>query len=183
VLDVSTAINVGAVVVSISAAVVSTWLARHQFRAQRYSNYVDPLIDLLNEFRSLEFHRDYAYVCQELPKQSSEHGISGLAEEAQRRIYNIGYLFQLYAILAQLDIVDHRFVGALLRRRYVEVWAALRPFVERERELQRLPPESILNWLEVFATTVSRLPADEVARLRARHQGRRQYRRATIAAD
>ncbi|MBZ9643956.1 hypothetical protein [Streptomyces sp. PSKA30] len=159
-VDASTLINIGAVVVSISALAVSSWLARNQFLAQRHGNHVGPIVELLTEFRSLEFHRNYAFIRDELPTMSSDNGISGLDEDVQRQIYDVGYFFQLYAILAYLDIMDERFVNALLRRRYIETWAALKPFVHKERELLGLPDSALLNILEVF---VDRLEAGSSA--------------------
>ncbi|WP_198153645.1 hypothetical protein [Catenuloplanes japonicus] len=135
---------------------------------------------MLQEFRSLEFHRDYEFVCEELPKLSSERGISGLNDEAQRKVYAVGYFFQLYAILAQLGIIDRRFMGVLLRRRYVEVWNSLRPVVLRERQLRNLPDESILNWLEEFAAYAERLPADEIVRIRVKQHKRSSVRNTAL---
>ncbi|HEX4816059.1 MAG TPA: hypothetical protein VFV66_25215 [Nonomuraea sp.] len=161
-MDISVLINVGAVVVSISAVVVSSWLARNQFKAQRHGNHIEPMIDLLEEFRSLEFHRNYAFIRDELPKLSSDKGISGLDEDVQRKIYDIGYFFQLYAILAYLDVIDRQFAGALLRRRYLEVWRSLEPFVRKERELQGLPQGTILNIFENFAADLAAQPPPDV---------------------
>lgn len=166
------AINAGSVVVSLSAVLVSSWLARSQFRAQRHGNHIDPLIELLKEFRSLEFHRNYAFIRTELPHLSSDNGISGLSEDAQRKIYDIGYFLQLYAILADLDIVDERFIGTLLHRRYTEVWAALEPFVRRERELQGLTDGAILNILEDFAGRLRTRPAPTTPSLPAQRRPR-----------
>jgi hypothetical protein len=167
VLDIPVLINVGAVVVSISTMVISSWIARNQFRAQRHGNHVGPLIELLKEFRSLEFHRNYAFIRNELPKLSSDKGISGLDDDAQKKIYDVGYFFQLYAILAYLDILDERFVGALLRRRYIETWTSLAPFVCKERELQGLPAGAILNIFEDFADRLRTRPPEEIQRMLA----------------
>ncbi|GAA1680241.1 hypothetical protein GCM10009733_091270 [Nonomuraea maheshkhaliensis] len=161
-MDVSVLINIGAVIVSILALVTSALLARNQFKAQRHGNHVGPLVELLKEFRSLEFHRNYAFIRNELPKLSSDLGISGLDEEVQRKIYDIGYFFQLYSILAHLDVIDRQFIGSLLRRRYVEAWAALEPFVRKERELQGLPDSSILNILEHFAVDLRDHPPTDM---------------------
>jgi len=165
VLSLSTVINIGAVIVSIVALTVSASLARSQFAAQRHSNHIDPMIGLLNEFRSLEFHRNYQYICKELPALSSEGGISGLDEAVQRKIYDIGYFFQLYAILAYLGVVDRKFMSALLRRRYLETWASLEPFVRKERELQSLSDGAILNIFEHFAMQLRNYPPGEMQKL------------------
>jgi hypothetical protein len=154
-----------------SALAISSWLARNQFRAQRHGNHVGPLIELLTEFRSLEFHRNYTFIRDELPRLSSDSGISGLDEDVQRKIYDVGYFFQLYAILAYLDIMDERFVSALLRRRYIEIWAALEPFVSKEREIRGLPDTAILNILEIFVARLRASPPGERQRLLAgRHR-------------
>ncbi|MET7466833.1 hypothetical protein [Nonomuraea sp. NPDC005501] len=170
-MDVSVLINIGAVIVSISAVVASSRISRNQFKAQRHGNHIEPLIDLLEEFRSLEFHRNYAFIRDELPKLSSDKGISGLDDEVQRKIYDIGYFFQLYAILAYLDIIDEQFVGTLLHRRYVEIWRSLQPFVHKERELQSLSDSAILNIFEHFATQLLAHPPSDMRMMLA--QGRR----------
>lgn len=157
-MELSVLINIGAVAVSISALVTSAWVTRSQFREQRHGNHVDPLIELLKEFRSLEFHQNYSFVRNELPRLSSDSGISGLDEDAQRKVYYIGYLFQLYTILAYLDIIDEEFVRSLLHRRYIEAWNALEPFVHKERELHGLPDGAVLNLFERFAKHLQRNP-------------------------
>ncbi|MCX4993388.1 hypothetical protein [Streptomyces sp. NBC_00568] len=169
-MDVSTAINVGAVAVSIFALAVSSWLAKNQFAAQRHGNHVGPLIELLTEFRSLEFHRNYAFIRDELPMMSSDGGISGLDEQVQRKIYDVGYFFQLYAILVYLDIMDERSVSALLRHQCIEVWTALEPFVRQERALRGLPEGAILNKLEVFVARLLASPPSDVPRLALRRR-------------
>ncbi|MFF3714036.1 DUF4760 domain-containing protein [Streptomyces phaeochromogenes] len=156
-MDASIVFNIGAISVSIFALTISSWLAKNQFTAQRHGNHVGSLIELLTEFRSLEFHRNYAFIRDELPTMSSDGGISGLDEDAQRKIYDVGYFFQLYAILVYLGIMDERSVSALLRRQCIEVWTALEPFVSKERALRGLPDSAILNKLEVF---VARLQAN-----------------------
>ena len=135
---------------SVSALAVSSWLAKNQFTAQRHGNHAGPILELLAEFRSFDFHRNYAFIRDELPALPSSNGVSGLAEDAQRKIYDVAYFFQLFAVLAYLDIVDERFVCALLRRRYVEMWTALKPFVVKERELRGIAEGEFLNILEVF---------------------------------
>ncbi|GGV73698.1 hypothetical protein GCM10010277_87560 [Streptomyces longisporoflavus] len=164
-------VNIGAIAVSVFALAVSSWLAKNQFMAQRHGNHVGPLIELLTEFRSLEFHRNYAFIRDELPGLSSDGGISGLDEDVQKKIYDVGYFFQLYAILAYLDIMDERFVSALLHRRYIETWAALEPFVRKERELQGLSDSAILNILETFVARLHESPPEERQRMLAgRHR-------------
>lgn len=169
-MEISVIINVGAVAVSLSAMIVSALLARRQFSVQRHGNHVDPLIELLKEFRSLEFHQNYEFIRSTLPRLSSDHGISGLDEAVQKKIYDIGYFFQLYAILAYLDIIDERFIGALLHRRYVETWSSMKPFVHKERELQGLHDGAILNFFEDFADQLSRRPPEEMQRMLARRR-------------
>ncbi|MFI6014097.1 hypothetical protein ACIBAG_35745 [Streptomyces sp. NPDC051243] len=159
-LDTSTLINIGTVVVSVSALVISSWLARNQFTAQRHGNHVGPVLELLSEFRSLDFQRNYAFVRDELPQLPSDNGISGLDEDVQRKIYDIGYFFQLWAVLAYLDIMDERFVNALLRRRYLEIWSALQPFVAKERELLGVPDSAVLSVLEDFVTRLEAAPRE-----------------------
>ncbi|MFF0087357.1 hypothetical protein ACFYR1_48105 [Streptomyces canus] len=159
-MDISTMINTGAVVVSVSALAISSWLARNQFTAQRHGNHVGPVLDLLSELRSLDFQRNYAFIRDELPQLPSDSGISGLDLDAQRKIYDVGYFLQLWAVLAYLDIIDERFVNALLRRRYLEIWAALKPFVNKERELLGVPDSAILSVLEDFVKRLEASPAE-----------------------
>lgn len=160
-MEASVLINIGAVIVAIAAVITSAWLTHSQFRAQRHGNHIGPLMELLKEFRSLEFHGNYAFIRDELPKLSSDGGISGLDEDTQRKIYDIGYFFQLYTILVYLDVIDERFIGSLLRRRYIETWRSLEPFVHKEREIQGLSEGTILSLFENFANHLrDRSPMD-----------------------
>jgi hypothetical protein len=172
-VDVSVLINVSAVAVSISAVATSAWLTRNQFKAQRHGNHVDPLIELLKEFRSLEFHQNYSFIRNELPKLPTDGGISGLNEDIQKKIYNVGYFFQLYTILVYLDVIDERFIGSLLHRRYIEAWTALEPFVHKEREIQGLPPGAILNLFEHFANYLQNNPPEGMEKMLSHWRPRR----------
>ncbi|MFI1360941.1 hypothetical protein ACH4TV_46365 [Streptomyces sp. NPDC020898] len=62
---------------------------------------------------------------------------------------------------AYLDIIDERFVNALLRRRCLEIWAVLKPFVSKERERLGVPDSAVLSVLEDF---VKRLEASTAER-------------------
>lgn len=175
-MDVSIVINIGAVAVSIAAVVTSAWLARSQFKAQKHGNHVGPLIELLKEFRSLQFHQDYAYIRDNLPKLSADKGISGLDEDVQRKIYDIGYFFQLYTILVYLGVMEEKFIGSLLHRRYIEAWTALEPFVRREREIQGLPSGAVLNLFEHFANHLRAHPPEDMQKMLTHWQSRKRRR-------
>jgi hypothetical protein len=153
-MDESTVLNILAVVISISAVITSTWFGLRQLRIARQTNHIPALIDLLSEFRTVELHEQYAYVCGRLGEENSpELGLSGLPPEAKKAVYSVAYFFQTFAGLCALGIIDEASAIVMVRGRAGRVWRAIEPFVLRERESPHVDAQ-LLTMLEAFAERI-----------------------------
>ncbi|MCW2860209.1 MAG: hypothetical protein JWP48_1917 [Actinoallomurus sp.] len=87
--------NVIAILLSAYALTTSAYLAlQHRFE-QRRANLLPYYTRLIDEFRTLEFHDHYGYLCTRLRvEHDPQLGISGLPDDARRAIYHVAYLFQ-----------------------------------------------------------------------------------------
>jgi hypothetical protein len=129
-------LSIAAVLISVLAAGLSTALAARQARFMRQANHLPVIMDLLNEFRSVEFNERYEYVCARLQQDHSpSEGVTGLPREARSAVYDVVYFYQLFATLVGLGILDEKPIIAVLNHRIVRVWQAVKPFALREREL------------------------------------------------
>jgi len=158
-------LGVAALAVSLLALLVSAVFAARQVALMRNANYVPVLIDLLSEFRSLEFNDNYRFVCTRLPiEYESTAGISGLPDEARAKIYDIAYYYQVFAALTALGVLQDRHIIAVLRDRIVHVWEAMEPFVLAERRLAPHTGPFLFRNLEEFAKKAQEMPTASVER-------------------
>lgn len=107
---------------------------------------------------------------------------SGLPDDARRAIYHVAYLFQGIGMLWLLDIVGDQ-VMATIDVRMVQVWDAIAPYVEREREINSTTGAYLLLTLEELAAGVRRLPPDAINTMIKRHRRPRRGRILGIDAD
>ncbi|MEV7686636.1 hypothetical protein ACFW1F_15440 [Streptomyces bungoensis] len=169
--------NLVATGLSVVALLVTLYSAVAQAALQRRSNQLPAYVDLLADFRSVEFHDHYRFVTQRLlAEHDPELGLSGLPYDVRRQVYDIVYYYQNIAVLRLADIVDDEMV-ALLRIRVVKVWEAVAPFVRRERELMGTNGRYLLRGLEDFAHDAQHMPHDTIDRLMHLSRTQRIWRR------
>jgi len=151
-------LGVAALVVSLLALIISAAFGARQILLMRNANYVPVLIDLLGQFRSLEFNDNYHFVCTRLAvEHEPASGISSLPDEVRAKIFDVAYYFQLFATLAALRVVRDDHIIPVIRDRVVQVWDAIEPFVLAERESTRGKGPSRFRNLEDFAKTARRM--------------------------
>jgi hypothetical protein len=168
--------NVIAIVLSAAALATSAYLALQHRSEQRRGNLLPYYTRLFDELRTLEFHDHYAYVCTRLhAEHDPQLGISGLPDDARRAIYHVAYLFQGIGMLWLLDIVGDQ-VMATVDVRVVQVWDAIAPYVEREREINSTTGAYLMRTLEELAADVRRLPPDAINMMIERHRRSRRAR-------
>lgn len=147
-----------AISLSVVALLSSIYFAYQQVSTMRRANYLPAYLALLDDFRSPSFHQHHRYVVQRLGiEHDPDLGVSGLPTEAQEAVYDVAFFLHNFVILERLGIIDERYLMTL-NDRVVRTWAAIGPFVRRERELVPLP--HLLQILEDHATAVAGVPAD-----------------------
>ncbi|HEY5832702.1 DUF4760 domain-containing protein [Streptomyces sp.] len=181
-------LNLVATGLSVVALIVTMYSATQQAVLLRRSNQLPAYVDLLADFRSVEFHDRYWFVTQRLSVEYDPvMGLSGLPDEVRREVYDVVYYYQNIAVLRLADIVDDEMV-ALLRIRVIKVWEAVAPFVERERAVMGTNGQYLLRSLEDFAHDARHMPHGAIDHLlhvnrvqRSRRRRRAVLRRLTAA--
>ncbi|MER6678877.1 DUF4760 domain-containing protein [Streptomyces sp. NPDC000983] len=167
----STLLNVLAITVSVVALVASLFFGSRQVRAARHANYLPALMDLLAEFRTARLHDEYQYVCGRLAHEHDPaQGLRGLPSQTREVVFNVTYFFQTIAALYAMGIIDEAAATLMVRRRAATVWAAVQPFVERERLFEDVDP-NLLSILQAYAETCPTFderPAGDLIRERHR---------------
>ncbi|MFI5838838.1 hypothetical protein ACIA8K_03870 [Catenuloplanes sp. NPDC051500] len=158
-------LGVAALLVSLLALLVSAIFAARQVTHMRNANYVPVMIDLLAQFRSVEFNDNYRFVCTRLPvEHEPTAGISGLPDDVRAKIYDVAYYYQLFAALTALGVLQDRQIIAVLRDRIVHVWYSIEPFVIVEREAAQHTGPFLFRNLEEFAKKAEKMPSATVDR-------------------
>ncbi|GAA4470895.1 hypothetical protein GCM10023170_088450 [Phytohabitans houttuyneae] len=156
-------LGVAALAVSFFAVALSAGFAARQILLMRNANYVPVLVDLLGQFRSMEFNDNYLYVCTRLQhEQDPAKGISGLPADVRAKIYDVAYFYQLFAALVALKVVKEQDIVAVLRDRIVHVWQAVEPFVHTERSSTVPTGPFLMRNLEEFAKRAQTMPATTI---------------------
>lgn len=162
--------NVVATILSLAAFLSSTYIALEHRVLQKRANFIPAYMQVLDEFRTMEFHDNYRYVTTRLrAEHDPQLGISGLPDEARRAVYDIAYFYQGVGMLRLLEILDDEILPTM-RVRTIRVWEAVRPYAERERELQGLTEVHLLRILEEFAKNAAERPSARVSGLLTRRR-------------
>ncbi|NUO43281.1 MAG: hypothetical protein HOV82_14730, partial [Streptomyces sp.] len=135
-----------------------------QTRTAKHANHISVMVDLLAEFRSVEFHDQHDYVTQRLGAENDPAGgVRGLPAEPRAAFYSVVYYYQSFANLAVFGLLDETLLATVLRTRIVSVWQAVRPFVERERELRgEAGGGTYMSIFEELARLAAELPPEHV---------------------
>ncbi|SEO76632.1 DUF4760 domain-containing protein [Actinacidiphila rubida] len=169
--------NLVAIALSVLALLITLYGAVSQAALQRRSNQLPAYVDLLSDFRSVDFHDRYRFVTQRLPLEyEPELGLSELPDDVRRQVYDIVYYFQTFATLRLTGILDDEVV-TLLRIRVIRVWEATAPFVLRERELMGTDGQYLLRTLEDCAHDAQRMSHDVLDQLMHRSRTQRTWHR------
>ncbi|MER6234428.1 hypothetical protein ABT169_35630, partial [Streptomyces sp. NPDC001616] len=92
---------------AVVAVVTSVAFSARQVRVARHANHISVMVDLLQEFRSADFHEQHDYLCTRL---GAEHdpagGVRGLPAEAKTAFYSVVYYYQSFANLAVFGLLD-----------------------------------------------------------------------------
>ncbi|WP_142212080.1 hypothetical protein [Streptomyces sp. SLBN-118] len=163
-MDSSVVFNVATTGIAVVAVVTSIVFSARQARIARHANHISVMVDLLQEFRSAEFHEQHDYVCTRLgAEHDPEAGVRGLPGEAKTAFYSVVYYYQSFANLAVFGLLDETLMVTVLRTRIVSVWQAVRPFVERERELRgEGGGGTYMSIFEELARLAAELPPEHV---------------------
>ncbi|MBE8473790.1 DUF4760 domain-containing protein [Streptomyces justiciae] len=174
-MDSSVVFNIVTAAIAVVAVVTSVVFGARQARIAKHANHISVMMDLFAEFRSVEFHEQHDYVTTRLGAECDPAGgVRGLPAEPRAAFYSVVYYYQSFANLAVFGLLDETLLATVLRTRIVSVWEAVRPFVERERELRgEAGGGTYMSIFEELARLAADLPPEHVrARLTASRRGR-----------
>ena len=155
-----TLLNILAILLSLSAIIVSAGIAIRQAKYTRQANHVPFAAQILAELRSERFIRDEEFVISALTKECSpDLGISRLPIDVKTRVLNVASYYQTIGALCAYDILDHEMVSYMIGRRVMRAWNALEPFlrVDSENEDKGARVYSMFEDLAARSETVDRL--------------------------
>ncbi|MDN3023263.1 hypothetical protein [Streptomyces sp. S.PB5] len=163
-MDSSVVFNIATTAIAVVAVVTSIVFSARQARIAKHANHISVMSALLSEFRSVEFHEQHDYVCERLGvEQDPDGGVRGLPADAKAAFYSVVYYYQSFANLAVFGLLDETLLATVLRTRIVSVWQAVRPFVERERELRgEAGGGNYMSIFEELARLAAQLPPEHV---------------------
>lgn len=163
--DLVTALNWIAVVLSVAAVLITV----RQVTYARQANHLPLFVDILREYRSLEFQRYYHYITTEFPKRTTVQPLSDLEDYDRDAALTVVYFFWSIAYLTVYGIMDEEMVMATLQTPIRRCWAILGPYIEAEREKpDRIGMFQFLEHIAVRAESTS-IPKLAVKRRLQRH--------------
>jgi hypothetical protein len=131
------AVNLLAVLISVSAIAASSLFALRQLRSMRRSDDMVVTIELLTrECRTTEFMQSEDYVLHELPKTPPDGGIGALPAEARQHVSRVGLYYSSLGFLAVFGGLQEKMVVSLMPWRVRRAWFALEPYVMAERAVR-----------------------------------------------
>jgi hypothetical protein len=120
--------------IALAAVWVSTWQVRQSSRATERSNALPVISELFREFRSSQFRDAVTYLLTSKPTTIGSSGFSSLPIEWRDRAYRVCYFFDYLGVLVTYNIITEDLVIGALGTRLVQVWQAIKPFIDMERQ-------------------------------------------------
>jgi hypothetical protein len=112
------------------------------------------MLELIRLHATDEFCRKEERIWDELPSCETDLGVMYLPPTIRSVVVEVATFYQMLAYLVAFNVVDERLAILPVHYRLQKTWAALYPFVERERIL-RGGYYTYLNTLEEFAKHVA----------------------------
>lgn len=136
-MDISLAISVIGLLLSIAATVMSLTILMRQTMFLRQANHIPIAVDLAQEFRSDPFLDAYDYVIHKLQQEhGSDLGVAGLPADARRAVDRITSYFTGLGALAAQQMLDEPYAITFMGYRANRAWDELEPYIIRERQIR-----------------------------------------------
>jgi hypothetical protein len=125
--------QLGALLVSITALLTSVTVAATQIRVSRAGNSVQTLIGLFTEHRSHYLAESRHVVFNDAENWDLSQGLAGVPEEHRVQVRDLMWFYDNLGVLVAHGVVDIRPVSAYLGGSVLEMWVKLEPLVQAER--------------------------------------------------
>jgi hypothetical protein len=131
-----------AVVISASTAVVAAialFLSLRQIRLLTRQNLSPVVLEAFREARTDEWFEAFDWIRLDLAREHSpELGLSGLPEDARRRLRKVGFFYDNLGVLVASGVVPEDLVLGFFGPGMETGWHAIRPYFEVEGEARGL---------------------------------------------
>ena len=131
----SDAVSILSLVISVIALAITAFVSLRQVALMRHANLLPAFVDLLQEFRSGDLYSHQDFILHELKDHSVEGGYSGLGSDERRSFLIMFDYLSSMACLVSFGIVTVYHIYAMYGYVFQDMWAQMRPFIEKEREL------------------------------------------------
>ncbi|WP_438829341.1 DUF4760 domain-containing protein [Streptomyces sp. Midd3] len=136
-MDLSLAINLISLLISLVALAISAYLAHRQASAAHGANLIPVIFNSFREWRQPDFVRTQQYILASLTVDHDANlGLSGIPEPLQSQIDKVVIFYDDLGKLVAYRALDWKIVIGTFGVTIVRVWTVLKPFIYRERELR-----------------------------------------------
>jgi hypothetical protein len=177
--------NLGTLVASVIALIVSSITATRQSRLAWNGNHVPLLNDFLGTYRSKEIRKDEMALWASLEATShpTDSGFASLPEDLRTQAYTVCMYYQIVSYLVFYEMLDEDLAFLYLHFSLDKTWTLVSPYVYAERHV-RGDPYSFFNAFEELSKVFSEKKSDEVfvgmiERYKSRRHRSVPYRRGT----
>lgn len=164
-------LNMVTLAISIAALFLTVQVAVRQARYMRHANYLPVIREEFGKFRSPDFRSSEGFVLGELAAtRDPSRGFSNLPEPANSAVTDVSFFCDSLGVLVAFGVIDQDLVCGVMGTRATRCWTALRPYIERERELRQA---GFQRFFEDLVCRIEENPPDSVAaRLQLRKASR-----------
>jgi hypothetical protein len=152
---VATSLNITALIISLAALAVSSFLAIRQIGTARNTNQLAVVNETLREFWSPNFRHQEELLWDKLKDQGEDVAYSQLPGNLREAADSVCSVYLMLAYVVSVRIVDWKLAILPISYRVVRTWEAVSPFVVRERKL-RGHEVSFFGVLESFVEFIKR---------------------------
>lgn len=145
--------------IALVAVCVAVWQVRASSRNDELSNELPIISEIMNEWRSTSFRADVSYILTRSPPTAKDGGFRSLPRRWREPAYRVGYFLDYIGVLTSLDIISDELVISMVGTQIIQIWRALEPFIEQERQYRRTtyPPGVPAGFLVYFEHIVARI--------------------------
>jgi hypothetical protein len=155
-------LEIAGLLVAVVALLVSLAGSQGQLRLARHANVVPVLVDVFREHRTQTLADARRFVYTEISNHDLSLGLQGLPEDKRESVRQLMWYYDNLGTMVAHQIIDLPPVAGYLGGNVVDMWKALRPMVEAERDI-RTAASDPTRWqwyFEYLASEVSALPPD-----------------------
>ena len=142
--------NVAALVLSITAVVVSVLVSVRQLTLARHSNTLPVLIDLFREHRSDNLTKARVFVFNDLETFDLSQGLGCLPEDEQTLVRDLAWFYDNVGALVTHNVVDLEPVSGYLGGSVILIWEKMEPLIQAERARRNLSAHDPQRWQVYF---------------------------------